>query len=104
MQFTDARGKRCTLVMDESHENGCWANCFELAYIVTGTELRRDRDNAIVACVGELPAVEHSITLKIGDTLVLHADATLGAPAQYDAQGNLVQPAHISCTLPEVFR
>lgn len=104
IRFTDARGKRCTLVIDEPHENGLGANCFESAYITTGTELRRDNENAVVARVGELPAVEQCITLKIGDTLVLHADAIPGGPAQYDATGNLLQPAHISCTLPEVFQ
>lgn len=104
IRFTDARGKRCTLVIDEPRENGRWANCFESAYVMTGTELRRDNENAIMARVGELPAVEQCITLKIGDTLVLHAEATPGGPAQYDAEGNLLQPAHISCTLPEVFQ
>ncbi|MCI0695092.1 pyruvate kinase [candidate division KSB1 bacterium] len=104
IRFMDARGKRCTLVIDEPYQNGRWAYCLESAYIVTGTELRRDNENAIVARVGELPAVEQSITLKTGDTLVLHAEATPGGPAQYDAEGNLLQPAHISCTLPEVFQ
>lgn len=104
IRFTDARGKRCTLLIDESQANGWWANCFESAYVVPGTELRRDHDDATVARIGELPAVEQSITLKIGDTLILHADDTPGAPARYDVEGNLLQPAHISCTLPEVFR
>ncbi|MCG3120334.1 MAG: hypothetical protein ALAOOOJD_02993 [bacterium] len=104
IRFTDARGKHCTLVVDELHPNGRWVNCFESAYVATGTELRRDNDNAVVARVGELPAVEQSLTLKIGDTLVLHAEAIPGEPAQFDAEGNLLQPAHISCTLPEVFQ
>jgi pyruvate kinase len=44
------------------------------------------------------------IHLKKGDTLKLHRASIPGEPAHYDDQGELQSPAHISCTLPEVFR
>jgi pyruvate kinase len=54
--------------------------------------------------VGELLPVEQSITLHIGDKLILHSAPTPGAPAEYDSNGMLITPAHISCTLPEIFQ
>lgn len=104
IRFTDARGKRCTLVIGERQAGGRWASCYDSAYVTPGTELYRDNQNAVVARVGELPAVEQCLMLKIGDTLVLHADPTPGEPAHYDENGELLRPAHIACTLPAVFR
>jgi pyruvate kinase len=41
--------------------------------------------------------------LKKDDLLVVHKEPLPGEPAHYDDQGQLLRPAHISCTLPEIF-
>jgi pyruvate kinase len=53
--------------------------------------------------VGTLPLTYEPIVLNIGDTLILHHDATPGEPAIIDADGIVIKPAHISCRQPEVF-
>ena len=37
------------------------------------------------------------------DELRLHKNSIPGEPATYDDSGKLLKPAHISCTLPQVF-
>ena len=53
--------------------------------------------------VGELPAVELPLLLHVGDTLIIHRDAIPGEPAIEDADGLVLEPAHIACQQPEVF-
>jgi pyruvate kinase len=55
------------------------------------------------AGVSELTAKAQSITLKRGDTLILTNGLLPGRPATYDDQGQLLSPARIGVTLPEVF-
>ncbi len=53
--------------------------------------------------VGELLPAELYITLFKGDKLILTRDPVPGEPGQYDNRGKLTVPAHISCTLTEIF-
>jgi pyruvate kinase len=53
--------------------------------------------------VGKLPAREQCIYLRIGDTLLLTREVRLGSPAEFGNDGELLKPAHISVTLPEIF-
>lgn len=53
--------------------------------------------------LAELPREADFIRLHVGDHLRLTRAPIPGQRAQYDGNGQLVQPAHISCTLPEVF-
>ena len=70
-----------------------------------GTILQLQRESAS-APGGEtpvlgVPAVENALRLHKGDMLVLTRQG-LGRPAKLDAQGRVVRPASIPCTLPEV--
>jgi pyruvate kinase len=108
LRFRDARGAARSMTMVDI-ANGYWAECAQTAYVATGNVLRRCRpggaqDEAIVeAVVGDLPPVSVPIVLKAGDALLLTRDPAPGRPAMHDAQGRLLQAAHVSCTLPEVF-
>ena len=62
----------------------------------------RGREPA-TARAGTLPPVEQPILLARGDTLVLHRAPNPGQPAIRDEHGRVLAPAHISCTLPQVF-
>ncbi len=104
--FTDSRGKKCKLQIDEKEGKGRWATCNTSAYLVPGTELmlfKQKESGEKMFDLGEMPPIEQSILLKTGDTLILHRDPRPGEPAVYDENGAVLEPAHISCTLPEIF-
>jgi pyruvate kinase len=105
IRFRDARNKNRKFTVTNVGKNGVAVKCDDSAYIVTGTRLNLiDRNGRRISTeVGELIPVEQKINLKIGDTLTLHRTPENGEPARYDADGNVIQSAHISCTLPEVF-
>jgi pyruvate kinase len=104
--FTDSRNKNCKLKIDKKRGTGWKAKCYDSAYVTTGTVLTIKNENnseELSTEVGELLPLEEKIILKVGDKLILHKDPILGDPAEYDTEGNLIIPAHISCTLPKVF-
>jgi pyruvate kinase len=105
--FTDSRNKKCKLKIDKKRGTGWVAKCYDSAYVTTGTVLTIKSENEggeeKTTEVGEMLPLEEKIILKVGDKLILHKNNTPGDPAEYDDEGNIVTPAHISCTLPEVF-
>ncbi len=106
IRFRDARGKKRRLVVAEKDEKGIVLESFQGSYISTGTKLtlvRTEMGEQLEYEVGELPAVERPLLLSIGDTLIIHADNRPGEPAREDADGVVIEPAHISCQQPEVF-
>jgi len=107
VKFIDARDARRSFRIVDVTNNGCWAEATRTAYIVPGTTLRRDhktgKGHDREALVGNLPPGENAISLQQGDLLVLTRDLKPGRPATYDSGGQLLTPAMIGCTIPEVF-
>jgi pyruvate kinase len=106
VEFQDARGSRRRLTVTEKVGHGCWAECDQTAYVTTGTQLdHRGRSHARsqTAHVGCLDAVPVPIVLRKGDTLVLTRSQEPGEPCRCAADGRVIRPAHIGCTLPEAF-
>ena len=104
--FTDSRNKHCKLRIDKKRNSGWMAKCYDSAYVTTGTLLTLKNENNsedLSTKVGEMLPLEEKIILKVGDKLIIHKDNIPGDPAEYDLEGDLITPAHISCTLPEVF-
>lgn len=106
IQLKDTRGKKIKIVIYAKKGNGKWASCSRSAYISSGTKMlfRPDNTEKQTHQVGRLLPLEQYISLNIGDYLVLHKDSRPGEPAQYNTSGKLLRHAHISCTLPEIFR
>lgn len=105
--FTDARHKKCKISIDRKQGKGKWGSCSDSAYISTGIELLVNKENASgeeKEYVGELLPIEQYILLFTGDKLILHSDPRPGEPAQFDEEGKRIEYAHISCTLPEIFK
>ncbi|MDX1345880.1 MAG: pyruvate kinase, partial [Sedimenticolaceae bacterium] len=106
IQFTDTRGKSRQILVGGRKGQGRWGYCGASSWLETGTRLRlfrpdgheKQADN-----VGELLPLEQFITLRPGDSLILHADERPGEAARLDQNGQVLEPAHIACTLPEVF-
>ncbi len=107
VEFSDARGASRKLTVTEKSGAGFWTESRNTAYVTAGTELhlrRNDRSMGYVdTIVGDLPGLAQRLTLKRGDTLILTKTPIPGTNAGYDDGGRLIAPAHISCTLPEVF-
>jgi len=106
LRFKDCRGKLRSLKIVRRDKDGVWAESAQSAYLEQGTPIAlvlRGRKIAETR-VGELPPVEEAIRLTEGDTLILTEESVPGAPAFRTAEGARLRPAHIGCTLPEIFR
>ena len=105
--FKDTRGKKRRLKVVEKDAKGLVLESYKGAYIATGTKLRLIRQNTgekLKYRVGELPAIEQPLLLRVDDTLVLHRSNAPGAPAKEGDDGQITSPAHIACQQPEVFQ
>jgi pyruvate kinase len=105
--FKDTRGKKRRLKVVEKDAKGLVLESYKGAYIATGTKLRLIRQNTgekLKYRVGELPAIEQPLLLRVDDTLVLHRSNAPGAPAKEGTDGQITRPAHIPCQQPEVFQ
>ena len=106
IRFKDTRGKKRRFSVIKKDDKGIVAESHKGAYIATGIRvrlIRHDEGEKLEYRIGELPSMEQPILLRPGDSLILHGNGLPGAPAVEDADGNIVEPAHISCRLPEVF-
>ncbi len=104
LRFTDARGKNRTFAIREKSGAGVLATCHESFFLAAGTLLEPSKGRGLPPInVGSLPPVEQRLVLRQGDVLVVHRDPIPGEPAQIDEAGEVVKPAHISCTLSAVF-
>ncbi|MGK7221469.1 pyruvate kinase [Kocuria flava] len=94
LRLKDARGSGRTLRVLEATGPGLLVECAKTVYFATG--LAVTAPDGTRARLGELPAVEQSVRVRTGDTVVLTRDLT---PAPAPAEG----PYRIGCSLPEVF-
>lgn len=106
LAFKDARNSKRQLVITSASEDGALATLGKTAYFITGTTLQLIRNGKKVKSkkpfkIGKLPAREGFIPLKIGDTILLYRTSITGTGAYQDEYGRL-QPARISCTIPQV--
>jgi len=107
VRFVDARGAKRAFEIVDVTDLGCLAEITKTAYVIPGTILRRDHDVAKSedreAAVGGLTSVENEIPLQQNDLLLLTRDLKPGRPATYDGCGQMLTPAQIGCTIPQVF-
>jgi pyruvate kinase len=106
VQLMDARGKKRKIKIIEESFRGKWATTNDTTYIRTGTRLhiiKKDSKEKITTVVGELIPLEEKILLRRGDQLIIHKKEKAGAPAIIKEDGSIQRPAHISCSLNEIF-
>ena len=106
LKFVDSRGKNCKVYIDLKEGKGKWGLCSDSAYLETGTQMilqKEKQSGKTVHRVGELVPKVQFISLFTGDRLRIHKDPAPGESAKYDEKGQLLQMAHISCTLPQIF-
>ncbi len=110
LEFSDGRGKRRSLdVVARTPADRWLVHCMRAAYLSADTvfELRRRDGRGRALRLGryalcQFPGRPQVLRLYWGDHLLLRRDAQPGEPAQRDEAGNLVTPASIACTMPEV--
>ena len=103
--FEDAGGRARSLEIVEIGSGYAWGLCANTAYLTPGIVLRREGGHGKhrETRVGELPAQEGDLLLHQGDLLLLTPDDEPGEAATLDRSGRVLTPAHIGCTLPQVF-
>jgi pyruvate kinase len=94
LRLKDARGSGRTLRVLEATGPGVLVECAKTVYFATGLAVRAE--DGTEGVLGELPAVEQSLRVRAGDTVVLTRDLT-PAPVRSES------PFRIGCSLPEVF-
>jgi len=110
IRFEDVRGKRRRLIVDSEGPGGRWASGEQTIYLraCSGIAIERRGSagswHSYQAAVGEPPPVSSYISLGVGDRLIVTTDGVPGRPARTDRLGHVIEPARISCTLPEAIQ
>jgi pyruvate kinase len=102
IEFTDARGSSRRMVVTGAAGERVEAECVRTSYLASGMELHRKRALDGVLRVGRLPALDQPIVLKKGDTVVLSNKLRLGRGPEVGEDGDVLGPATINCTIPEI--
>ncbi|HQR52954.1 MAG TPA: pyruvate kinase [Burkholderiales bacterium] len=105
IELTDTRDRERSLQVVASRRHECTCETEFTAYVVPGTPLKLVRKGKTVAkgAIGALPPAPQWIALRQGDLLdVVRGDAP-GRDAVLDDEGSVLEPATVSCSLPEVF-
>jgi pyruvate kinase len=106
IELVDTRARERVLVVVAARDGECECETDTTAYVVPGTPLKLLRKGKAVAkgAIGALPSAQQWITLRQGDVLVVTRGDAAGHEAVHDEDGRLVEPAMVTCSLPEVFR
>lgn len=100
IRFRDARQAKRILIIQQVCAGGCLAESPQTAYFTNQLTLQHgERTTSVVG----IPSRAAAIHLARNDTLILTRDPVPGQDAVRTPDGTVLEPAHISCTLPQVF-
>ena len=111
LRLRDARKAQRSLRVTHVDPRGAWAEARQTIYFLPGLGLQQARRNSprtklrsvpARARIGKLPHRPQTLLLKPGDTLVLTRANTLGKPALHSKSGQLLEPAQVSVSIPQV--
>jgi pyruvate kinase len=102
LALVDVRGSARRLRVTACSPDRVELECDRTCYLASGMELRPKGAGRGALRIGRLAALERSIVLKRGDSLVLSNRPSPGREAQLDANGLALAPATIGCTIPEI--
>jgi pyruvate kinase len=111
LRIRDARKAQRTMVVSKVVGRSCWAEAKQTIYFMPGLEVRAFRSTksgrrggqlSARTSIRKLPPLPQTLLLKPGDTLILSRTSKLGRPARYRKSGELIAPAQISVSLPEI--
>ena len=106
IQLKDARERRRRLAVTEVTATTCVCVSDRTGYVESNMPLSLYRNEEHIGedNITHLPAMPERLLLSTGDTLIITSDTELGQSAEIDETGQVIKPAQIGCTLPEVFR
>jgi pyruvate kinase len=96
VELTDSRGRERILQVVEVDDSTCVCTNDRTGYVIQGTRLRSLRGSEVVCEdeVGALRELERSLSLSVGDDLVLTPEEVLGHAAVHN-EDIIYQPAQI---------
>jgi pyruvate kinase len=102
LRFRDARGKCRSLEICEIGPDALVALATERAYVLDRAEARifREGTESGVAVLTVIGGATAAIDVRPGDSLVLTARRCVGRPPRRDAEGQVLTPGLVACTLP----
>jgi pyruvate kinase len=106
VSLKDARGRDRKMHVVEVNAQSFLCTSDRTAYLTTGMsiDLLRGSDTIASGNIGKLPAIESSISLSPGDSLIVTRELASGRAALMDEEGEItLEPARIGCTLAAVF-
>jgi len=111
LRLLDARKAQRTLRVSQVHGRSFWVDARRTTYFLPGLDLsafRRAKSGRTsflkiaASRVGKLPHLPQMLLLKPGDMLLLTREGILGKPAARRKSGELIAPAQISVSLPQM--
>ena len=111
IRLQDARRAQRTLRISHVLGRSCWAETKQTIYFIPGIQVRaisRAKSAAgripksALTRIGKLPALPQTLLLKPGDMLILRRRKAPGRPATYRKTGELIEPAQIGVSLPQI--
>jgi pyruvate kinase len=102
IDFIDTRGSSRRMTVAGRNGDCVELECNRTAYLASGMELRRKGEGNGILRIGRLPALDQPIVLRRGDQVVLSNKPPLGREAELHADGRVLRPAMINCTIPEI--
>lgn len=104
VKLRDTRGKKRSMAVLDRTSLGCLLGIDRTLYLSPETllHLAGARGRKARTAIGGINGRPARLTLRPGDHLVLTSEAVPGTPAIVDESGRTMEPAIISCTLPEV--
>lgn len=107
ISLTDARGAKRRLEVRTASKEGVMAASPKNLYLSPKTEFKIKRSGGQLKQpkahpVGDFPRLPGAIPLQPGDLLLLTKGQEPGQPAEYGEAGQLLRPAFIPCSVPEV--
>jgi pyruvate kinase len=112
LEFIDNQSKQRFLKIEKALSSFEWlVSCEKDAYLPSGCQLKLhkpDQQNTKKPLeqfkLGKFAGVPVKIRVEKNDLLLLTDESIHGKPAQYSSSGNLIQSAHIGCTLSLALR
>ncbi|MFM1896446.1 MAG: Pyruvate kinase [Pseudomonadota bacterium] len=103
IELRDARGARRYWSVLEAGASGLWVACDKTTYLVPGLELIVAGSHDRLGVVGPLEPLAGELCLQPQDILIITRDQQPGRAASLDPRGQVLTPARIGCSLPQVF-
>ncbi|AUB85284.1 pyruvate kinase [Candidatus Thiodictyon syntrophicum] len=105
LEFTDARGQEHRLLVREARGASWVAEIEQTAYVEEATRVTARRDGETVGSGAfiNVPEVIEPIALAVGELLILTRCDAPGQGAERAADGTVVTPAQVHCTLATAF-